>query len=141
MNNFRKITLTILLVLSSFLVFSQSKNDDRIVCILPIEIQPSFPFGNDSLFKFLYSKIKIPKEYLPWFDEFRGTFYASFYVEKNGEITNPKIVKGWSQFPKLEIEIINAIKLMPKWKAGEQNGKKVKVKFILPLKFGFYDSE
>ena len=56
-----------------------------------------------------------------------------FVVEKDGSISDIKILKGVDQY--IDQESIKVIKAMPKWKPGKQMGKKVRVRQILPLKF------
>jgi protein TonB len=54
-------------------------------------------------------------------------------VEKNGGISDVKILKGIGFGCDEEAERV--VKAMPKWKAGIQNGRPVRVKYTLPLTF------
>jgi len=62
-----------------------------------------------------------------------GTAVVSFVVEKDGSITGMKVVReiggGCGK------EVIRIVKGMPKWIAGEQRGRKVRVQFNLPVQF------
>lgn len=55
---------------------------------------------------------------------------VQFNIDKNGNIAN---VKARAPHPKLQEEAIRIIKLIPKMKAGEQNGKAVNVRYNLPI--------
>lgn len=54
-------------------------------------------------------------------------------VDKNGSVTNLTILKSID--PYLDKEAIRVISSMPKWTPGVQNGKKVRVKFTVPVSF------
>ena len=62
-----------------------------------------------------------------------GTVVICFIVEKDGSISNLKTLKdiggGCGQ------ESLRVIKDMPKWIPGKQRGKKVRVRFRLPVRF------
>jgi len=58
--------------------------------------------------------------------------YVQFIIDKNGMITN---IKSRAPHEDLEKEAIRIIKNLPKIQAGEYNGKKVAVKYTLPITF------
>lgn len=64
-----------------------------------------------------------------------GTTYVNFVVEKDGSITNVKILRGNPNCPQCDAEAMRVVKMMPKWKPGRQNGHVVRVAFNLPIKF------
>lgn len=60
--------------------------------------------------------------------------YVSFIVEKNKSVSNVEIVR--SKNSELNEIVLKFTKKLKKFhKAGKQNGKKVRVKFILPIVF------
>ena len=63
----------------------------------------------------------------------KGRVIVSFVVDKEGNITLPTLIKGVS--PELNEEAIRLVKSMPKWEPGRQNGKPVRVRFIIPVEF------
>jgi TonB family protein len=65
----------------------------------------------------------------------QGRVICQFVVEKDGSITNVRVVR--SVDPGLDKEAIRVISSMPKWIPGEQNGKKVRVQYLLPLNIDF----
>jgi protein TonB len=62
-----------------------------------------------------------------------GRVLVNFVVEKDGSITEVKVIKP--TFPSLDAEAIRVVKAMSKWKPGYQNGKAVRVQFTMPINF------
>ena len=62
-----------------------------------------------------------------------GRIIVSFVVNENGQVTDPVIKKSLD--PILDKEAIRIVKSMPHWIPGEHKGKKVKVRYTLPVKF------
>ena len=96
-----------------------------------VEQMPEFPGGLGKCMFFLAKHIKYPKEAFNKGEE--GRVIVQFVVNRNGRITEEKIVQGVS--PSLDAEALRVIKSMPKWKPGTQNGKAVRVLFTLPIAF------
>jgi TonB family protein len=97
------------------------------------EQMPEFPGGQDSLMHFLSGNIRYPAEAFK--NNQSGISYISFVVDTLGRITDPQTVK--SAAPALDAEAIRVISTMPNWKPGKQNGRNVRVKFTLPIRFQF----
>ena len=96
-----------------------------------VEQMPDFPGGAAELMKFLSTNIKYPASALK--DSIQGRVVATFIVEKDGSVSNTKVVKHVSD--DLDAEAVRVIELMPKWKPGRQNGKEVRVKYTIPVSF------
>jgi protein TonB len=62
-----------------------------------------------------------------------GKVFVGFVINKDGSIVDVGIVKGISA--ECDKEAMRVVQMMPPWKAGKQNGKAVRVKFILPINF------
>ena len=62
-----------------------------------------------------------------------GRVIVSFVVEKDGFISDVEIAQSVN--PILDKEALRVVKLMPKWKAGVQKGKPVRVKYSIPVNF------
>lgn len=96
-----------------------------------VEEQPSFPGGDEELYKFLAENIQYPA--LARENNVEGKVFVQFVVEKNGSITQVKLVKdigsGCGQ------EAMRVVKSMPKWKPGKQRGTAVRSQFTLPIRF------
>ena len=57
-----------------------------------------------------------------------------FIVDKDGELKDISVHQG-TKSSELNNEVLRVIKKMPRWEPGEQNGKPVRVKLILPIRF------
>ena len=63
----------------------------------------------------------------------QGRVIVTFVVERDGSITELKVVK--SVDPSLDREAVRVVRSMPKWTPGKQNGEAVRVKYTLPVTF------
>ncbi len=63
----------------------------------------------------------------------QGIVYVKFVIDKDGSVVNEEVRKGVSE--SLDNEALRVVKMMPKWIPGEQDGKKVRVSFTLPISF------
>lgn len=95
------------------------------------EQQPEFPGGEMALMKFIKENLHYPEQCVK--DSIEGRVTLSFSIEKDGSITNIKVMR--SPHEVLSQEAIRIVKLMPKWKPGGVNGKIKKVKYVLPITF------
>lgn len=96
-----------------------------------VENQPEFPGGMSELYVFLRENVKYPpiaKE-----SGIQGRVFVNFVVEKNGSISNVKVLRGIGGG--CDEEAIRVVNSMPKWNPGKQRGKPVRVSFNLPIKF------
>jgi len=93
------------------------------------DVMPEFPGGEVALMNWIGKNIKVPSYGM----QLAGIVYVSFVVNDAGEITNVKIAKSLhSDYDKASMAVV---KKMPKWTPGEQNGKAVKVRYNLPIRF------
>ncbi len=81
--------------------------------------------------KFVRENIKYPK--IAAEKGIQGNVFVGFIVEKDGSITNIKIVRG--KDPSLDEEALRVTKLMPKWKPAMQRGKPVRCILTMPIIF------
>jgi protein TonB len=63
----------------------------------------------------------------------QGRVIIQFVGEKDGSITDAKVVRGVD--PLLDAEALRVINQSPKWKPGKQKGEAVRVKYTLPVAF------
>ena len=126
-----------LLFLSAFLctlsfgAFAQSEVsvDDEVFVV--VEEQAEFPGGLDSMYAYIHKNLKYPE--LAKEKGIEGRVFVSFIIEKDGSISNVKILRGIGGG--CEEAAVEMIKNMPKWKPGKQRGKPVRFQFNLPIKF------
>ena len=101
-----------------------------------VEIMPEFPDGGMSgLMQFLSKNIQYPINAQK--NHTQGRVTVQFVVNKDGSISEPKIIRGVD--PDLDGEAIRVISLMPKWKPGMQKGQPVRVKYMVPVMFRLSD--
>ncbi len=96
-----------------------------------VEQMPSFPGGPSALMQYLNSNIKYPV--VAEENGVQGRVVCTFVVEKDGSITDVRVVK--SVDPSLDKEATRVVKGMPKWIPGKQNGSAVRVKYTVPVTF------
>lgn len=104
---------------------------DEDVVFTVVEQQAEFPGGMEALVKFLQKNVKYPAIARRMGVE--GSVFVSFVVDKAGAISDIQIVKGISA--ECDKEAVRVVGMMPPWKPGKQNGKSVKSRFVLPVKF------
>lgn len=63
----------------------------------------------------------------------QGKVYVQFVIEKNGGISDVRIVRGVDT--SLDKEAARVVGIMPKWTPGKQRGKPVRVSYTLPINF------
>lgn len=98
---------------------------------ITVEVNPSFVGGVSEMYKFLGKTLKYPSAAQR--QNVEGRVYMSFVVEKDGSITDVHVMKGIGFG--CDEEATRAVKLMPKWIAGKQNGRNVRVRFTIPVSF------
>jgi TonB family protein len=62
-----------------------------------------------------------------------GEVIVEFVVERNGMITNAKVVK--SVAPSLDIEALRVVTNMPNWEPGTKNGMRMRSILTIPINF------
>lgn len=98
---------------------------------LVVEEMPSFPGGEQEMYRYIGKNIEYPR--MAKESGISGRVFVTFVVEKNGAVTDVKILRGIGGG--CDEEAIRVIKSMPTWKAGKQRGKPVRVQYRMPIKF------
>ncbi|MDR0745448.1 MAG: energy transducer TonB [Mediterranea sp.] len=104
---------------------------DEITIFEVVENMPEFPGGYAALMQFLSKNIKYPP--IAQENGTQGRVIVQFVVNRDGSVVDPVIVR--SVDPYLDKEALRVISQMPKWKAGMQRGKAVRVKYTVPVSF------
>jgi TonB family protein len=105
------------------------KGDDKVYN--KADVMPEFKGGIEALMTYLGNNINYPEEAKQNKDE--GKVYVSFVIDKKGKIKETIILR--SVTPLLDNEAKRVIEGMPKWKPGKNDGKKVNVKYTIPINF------
>jgi protein TonB len=103
-----------------------TEEDNSVHLLAGIEVKPDFPGGLNKFYEYVSRNYRIPEE-----DGLNGKVYVSFVVEKDGSLTDIKVGRdiGFGTGK----EAIRVLKNSPRWTPGEQNGKKVRVAYSLPI--------
>jgi periplasmic protein TonB len=88
--------------------------------------------GKDAAVKWIQQNITYPA--IARENGLQGKVFITFVVGKNGKVVDVAVAKDNVGGGCAE-EAIRAIKSMPDWKPGKQNGNPVKVKVTLPISF------
>lgn len=96
-----------------------------------VESMPGFPGGEAARIKYLNENIKYPQ--MARESGIQGRVFVTFVVEKDGKVTDVRVLRGIGGG--CDEEAVRVIKNMPKWNAGKQRGKPVRVQFNMPILF------
>ena len=96
-----------------------------------VQDDPEFPGGLDSLKAFIERNLVYPQ--LAKDQKIEGKVYVTFIVEKDGSISNVKVLRDIGGG--CGAEATRVVMKMPKWKPGRQRGKAVRVQYNLPIEF------
>jgi periplasmic protein TonB len=97
-----------------------------------LEVKPTFRGGDVEKFRIWVSTRTIyPQEAQD--KGIQGKVYLTFIVERDGSVSNVKVVQGVD--PILDNEAVKAIEASPKWSPGLQRGRPVRVRFAIYLNF------
>ena len=102
------------------------EEDNSIYSTAGIEVKPDFPGGIAKFYNYIRNNFTPPDE-----PGIKGKVLVSFVVEKDGSLTDIKVLRDVGYGSKEEA--IRVLKKSPRWNPGEQNGKKVRVLFSMPI--------
>ncbi|NNT72804.1 hypothetical protein HKT18_11305 [Flavobacterium sp. IMCC34852] len=109
---------------------SVSKNDTLIYNYNTVQVKPEFPgAGNESMYFFFKKNFVTPQELIE--SKTTKKIFVTFVVEKDGSLSNIKILRGLS--PDADKETIRVLKAMPKWLPAEQDGYHVRCLYAVPF--------
>ncbi|HOY30726.1 MAG TPA: TonB family protein [Bacteroidales bacterium] len=96
-----------------------------------VEESPQFPGGENARILFLRNNIKYPQLALQ--NKIQGKVYVSFIIEKDGSLSNIKVLQGIGAG--CDEEALRVTRLMPRWKPGKTQGHEVRVVINMPVNF------
>ena len=97
-----------------------------------VEEKPSFNGGDANEFsKWVNSKLVYPE--IAKENGVQGRVTLSFTVEKDGSVTNVRVLRGVD--PSLDEEAVRVVKSSQTWKPGKQSDRAVKVTYTFPVIF------
>jgi TonB family protein len=84
--------------------------------------------SNQALVNFISKTLEIPKD-----SETTGVVYVNFFIDENGKVVNPKILRGLEDAQ--NAAALSVVRDMPQWEPAKLNGNPVKVKMTMPIRF------
>lgn len=107
-------------------------DDNKIEEIVNVSEKPYFGIEGDNEFRrWVSQNVVYPQGALAAYVQ--GRVYVQFVIEKDGSISNVKVMK--SVDPELDKEAVRVIEASPKWTPGKQQGRPVRVFFTFPITF------
>lgn len=92
---------------------------------------PSFRGGQEALNEYLRDNVHYPDSLAD--SCVQGRVVVGFVVEKDGRISEPKVVKSLD--PALDAEALRVVSNMPKWIPGREYGQCIRVRYYIPVSF------
>ena len=111
----------------------EEEDSDEIFII--VEQSPVPTGGMAAFYEHVNKTIKFPRQAQALGIE--GRVFVQFVVGKDGALTDVHVIRGIGGG--CDEEAIRVVQLAPKWKAGKQRGKPVRVKMVLPIIFKLLD--
>lgn len=105
------------------------KNASKIYSV--VDKMPEFPGGMKAFQNYLNRHLKYPAQAKK--EKKEGVVVVQFIVEPNGNISSPTVMRGLEAT--MDSAAIAAIRTMPKWNPGEDNGMSVRCKYSVPVQF------
>ncbi|MFQ3336423.1 MAG: protein TonB [Flavobacteriales bacterium] len=125
------ILFTLTMSLISYSIFKKNESSNSVTIyneedvFTVVENPPTFPGGQSALDIFIQENLIISRKYK------KGNVYTSFIIEKNGSITDVKILRGLT--PAQAKEAVRLVLSMQNWNPGKQREEAVRVRNVLPV--------
>ena len=127
---FASLSVLAILMMANTTVMAQEKKVDNNVYNTS-EVMPKYPGGIQAMMRFIGENVRYPQEAID--NGIQGRVLVSFVVEKDGSVSDVKVLKGIGSG--CDEEAIRVVEAMPKWEPGKDKGKTVRVKYDLPISF------
>ena len=104
---------------------------ERVLHFAEVDKEPEFPGGMIGLMRFINKNLRHP---VIVGDQPQGRVVVQFTIEVDGSITDIQVIRSLD--PRhLDKAAMQLVKSMPNWTPGVHNGKRVPVRFTLPIHF------
>ena len=107
---------------------------DDVVAYYDCDQRPTFLNSADPaqfMERWVYQYLKYPETAVV--QGIQGRVMVEFIIDKDGKVTNVRVVKGVSD--ELDAEAVKVISASPKWKPGRVKGEKVRTSITVPVEF------
>ena len=106
-------------------------DDDPTRTFRVVEELPEFPGGPVAMMKWLTRNLRYPSSAQQ--RKVQGRVVAQFIVNTDGSLSDISIVQPVE--PSLDREAMRVLRMMPKWKAGQQDNKPCRTMVCIPIVF------
>lgn len=96
-----------------------------------VEKMPVYPGGEMALMQKIASELRYPR--IAYENGIQGRVVCSFVINTDGSVNDVKVVRGVD--PSIDREALRVIGTLNGWTPGEQRGRKVRVKYTVPVMF------
>jgi len=100
-----------------------------------VEQAAQFPGGVQAFSVFLAKSIQYPDEARK--AKVQGKVFATFVVEKDGSLSNIKVLRGIGSG--CDEEAVRVLKTSPQWEPGKQNNLPVRQQYTVPISYTLPD--
>lgn len=107
--------------------------DTTVYTYTTVDVEPYFPGGDERFMKYIYFNISYPKSCMD--SAYSLAIYMEFVIEKDGSISNIQSIRKKNVCPGLEEVCKRELSEMPRWIPGRINGKAVRVRCSIPIRF------
>ncbi len=105
--------------------------DNTVYNFMSMESPPQYPGGMAKFYSFIGDNLVYPP--MAADNNIQGSVLVSFTIEKDGTLTDAKVDRklGYGT----DEEALRVLRKSKRWNPGMQNGKPVRVKYNIPIKF------
>lgn len=118
-------------VIEDIVAFDEPEEEKADEIFKIVEETPTPKGGLSTFYKYLSKNLKYPAQARRMGIE--GKVFLSFVIEKDGSITDIKVLKGIGAG--CDEEAIRVMKSAPNWNPGKQRGNPVRVRYFFPFVF------
>lgn len=112
----------------------KKKSDDGVIPYYDCDQKPMFLNSSDPrkfIEQWVYQYLKYPASAVR--DGIQGRVLVEFVIEKDGKVSDVKVLKSVSE--ELDAEAVKVVAASPKWKPGKVKGEKVRCRMSIPVEF------
>ncbi|MFD2286641.1 TonB family protein [Pedobacter petrophilus] len=109
----------------------EAGDSNAIIEGMGVDEYPEFTGGMKAFTKYMERNLRYPSQAQD--DGVQGKVFVSFVVEKDGSITDVKVLRGIGFG--CDEEAVKVIRKSPLWKPGKNKGRPVRVRYNMPINF------
>ncbi|RBQ06907.1 energy transducer TonB [Pedobacter miscanthi] len=128
----RKLIFLALTGIAMFFNLARAQNNpNKVYDFVSVQKQPLYPGGISKFYDYLAKEMKYPAAAKK--NKTQGKVFASFIVEKDGTLTDVRVIRSLSK--ETDAEAIRVLRNSPKWNPAQNKGIAVRVKYNIAVNF------